>query len=113
MKKPETQELLTMHATLCQAISDSTRIALLYELSDGPKNVTQLVNALSLPQGTVSRHLKILRERFLVNTRRNGSYINYELADPRVINALDIMRQVKSDILARQGSLAKSMTNGE
>lgn len=97
-----------MHATLCQAISDSTRIALLYELSDGPKNVTQLVNALALPQGTVSRHLKILRERSLVVTHRNGAYINYKLADPRVIDALDIMRQVKSDILARQGSLAQS-----
>jgi len=109
MNKPEAQELRAMHAMLCQAISDPTRIALLYELNDGPKNVTQLVNALSLPQGTVSRHLKILRERSLVNTRRDGSYIHYELADPRVVEALDLMRAIRSDILARQRSLAEAI----
>ncbi|HEY85621.1 MAG TPA: winged helix-turn-helix transcriptional regulator [Chloroflexi bacterium] len=109
MKKPETQELRTMHAMLCQAIADPTRIALLYELNDGPKNVTQLVNALSLPQGTVSRHLKTLRERYLVHTRRDGSYIHYELADSRVIDALDLMRAIKSDILARQRNLAEAV----
>ncbi len=95
-----------MHATLCQAIADPTRIALLYELGEGPKHVTQLVEALNLPQATVSRHLKILRDRTLVNTHRDGSFIYYELADQRVIDALDTMRSVLADILAQQSSLA-------
>ncbi len=108
MKRPNTQELREMHATLCQALADPTRIALLYELGNGPKHVNEFVNALNLPQATVSRHLKMLRERSLVNTRREGSYIYYSLADERVLGALDIMFSVKNDILVRQGNLAKT-----
>jgi ArsR family transcriptional regulator len=108
MDKPKAQELRVMHATLCQAIADPTRIALLYELGEGPKHVNQLVDALNLPQATVSRHLKILRERSLLNTRRDGSFVFYELADQRVLAALDTMRTILADTLAQQGSLADS-----
>lgn len=98
-----------MHATLCQAIADPTRIALLYELGDGPKHVNEMVATLGLPQATVSRHLKILRERSLVHTRREGAYIYYELAKPRVLEALDIMRGILSDVLTQQQSLAQAI----
>lgn len=97
-----------MHATLCQALADPTRIALLYELSDGAKHVNELVDLLRLPQGTVSRHLKMLRERSLVKTQRDGAFIYYSLADKRVLGALDIMFSIKNDILVRQGNLAKN-----
>lgn len=97
-----------MHATVCRALADPTRIALLYELGNGPRHVNELVEALGIPQATVSRHLKMLRERSLVNTRREGSFIYYSLADERVLGALDIMFSVKNDILVRQGNLAQS-----
>lgn len=108
MKRPNSQELREMHATLCQALADPTRIALLYELSDGPKHVNELVDSLELPQGTVSRHLKMLRERSLVQTKRDGSFIYYSLADDRVLGALDIMFSIKNDILIRQVNLAQN-----
>ena len=99
-----------MHATLCQAVADPTRIALLYELGEGPKHVNELVDGLNLPQATVSRHLKILRERSLVSTRREGSYVYYELANPRVLDALEIMRTILSDVLTQQHSLVEAMS---
>jgi len=105
MDKPKAQELRMMHATLCQAIADSTRIALLYEMGEGPKHVNQLVDALGIPQATVSRHLKILRERSLVTTERNGSFIYYQLATPQVLEALDIMRTILAETLVQQSSL--------
>lgn len=111
MDKPQAQELRIMHATLCQALADSTRIALLYELGDGPMHVNQLVEALELPQATVSRHLKMLRDRSLVTTRRDGSFIYYALSHPRVIEALDIMRLVLADVLIEQRSLADAVSN--
>jgi ArsR family transcriptional regulator len=100
MIKPKAQELRIMHATLCQAIADPTRIALLYELGESQKHVNQLVEALNLPQATVSRHLRILRDRRLVTTRREGAYIYYQLADERVLEALEIMRKIMGDVLA-------------
>ena len=48
---------------------------------------------MKLPQPTASRHLKLLRERSLVIAERDGTSVYYTLADPRVIDALDILRR--------------------
>lgn len=115
MDKPKTQELRTMHATLCQTIADPTRIAILYELGEGPKHVNYLVETLGLPQATVSRHLKILRDRMLVSTQREGAFIYYTLLYPQVLEALDIMRAIMRHTLSEQGSLVNAvyLTPGE
>jgi len=109
MDKPKTQELRAMHATLCQAIADPTRIAILYELGDGPQHVNQLVETLKLPQATVSRHLKILRDRALVNTNRDGAFVFYSLAYPQVLEALNIMRMIMQTTLSQQSSLVDAI----
>ena len=109
MDKPKTQELRAMHATLCQAIADPTRIAILYELGDGSKHVNQLVEILNLPQATVSRHLKILRDRTLVNTSRDGAFVFYSLAYPQVLEAMDIMRMIMQSTLSQQSGLANAI----
>ena len=108
--KPLQEELAQFHAGICQALADTTRIAILYELAEGRKNVSQLVEALGSPQATVSRHLKVLRERNMVNSERDGVNVYYSLADQRVIEALDLLRGVMADILTQRGRLAEALT---
>ena len=108
--KPLQEELAEFHAGICQALADTTRIAILYELAEGRKNVSQLVEALGSPQATVSRHLKVLRERGMVNSERDGVNVYYSLADQRVIEALNLLRGVMADILTRRRRLAEALT---
>jgi len=63
-----------------------------------------------VPQPTVSRHLKMLREQRLVNNERDGVSIRYSLADERVISALDTMRAVLLGSLAQQAELAEGVS---
>ena len=107
--KPLQQELALFHAEICQALADSTRIALLYELGDGPKHVSQLVEAVRQPQPSVSRHLKTLRERGMLSAERAGGHVVYRLADPRIVEALDLLRAVMGEILARRERLAEAL----
>ena len=104
--KPQQQELSVFHAEMCQALADTTRISLLYELADAPKHVSQLVDVLGLPQPTVSRHLKVLRERGLARADRDGGHVYYSLADRRIVEALDLLRAALRDILSDRGRLA-------
>jgi DNA-binding transcriptional ArsR family regulator len=60
-------------ADVYSAIADPTRRALLLRLADeGEKNVTELVEPLSISQPAVSKHLRILREARLVRSRKQG-----------------------------------------
>ena len=103
------QEVNLLHAEVCQGLSDPKRILLLYALADGPRRVTDLVETLELPQPTVSHHLKILRERGLVTTERDGTAVYYSLADRRVIQALELLRAVLADMLGQQANLARQL----
>jgi len=99
------QEANQLHADICSALTAPTRILILYALAEQPHTVNELAYELSLSQPATSRHLKVLRERNLVATFRQGSYIQYSLSDQRLITALDILRDVLRDSLAHQASL--------
>lgn len=99
------QEIIQIEADFCAALSDPTRILILYALNEHPFNVTELTNELGIPQSTTSRHLKILRDRRLVYTERQGTVITYYLADVRIIQAMDLLRSAMRDRLAQQVSL--------
>jgi len=102
---PLSQEVTALHADICSALADPTRILLLYALSDQPRCVNDLVQELEVSQPAVSRHLKVLRERGLVNTERQGTNVVYSLADMRLVEALDILRAVLRDRIAYRASL--------
>ena len=99
------QEITQLEANFCAALSDPSRLLILYALNEGPRNVTELANELGLNQPTTSRHLKVLRERGLVTTVRTGTVITYHLSDARLIQALDIMRSILRERLAYQANL--------
>lgn len=94
-----------MEAELCSAFSDSTRILILYELNERPRIVSELTTDLNIPQPTISRHLKVLRERGLVSAERQGTNMLYQLTDRRFIEALDLLRAVMRDRLIQRASL--------
>ena len=104
------REVNLLHANICQALADPKRILILYALSEGSKSVSELTEALEVPQPTVSRHLKVLRERRLVTTARDGASVRYSLADERVIGALDALRAVLLGTLTQQAELAQGLS---
>jgi DNA-binding transcriptional ArsR family regulator len=103
------QEVSQLEANLCFALADPTRILILYALDEQPRNVTELTNELGITQPTTSRHLKILRDRGLVNTTRQGVSITYQLTDRRLIQALDLLRSVLRDHITHSANLMQEI----
>jgi ArsR family transcriptional regulator len=101
-----------LHTRVCSALADPKRILILYLLSERGHFVNEIAEALDLPQPTVSRHLRVLRERELVRTERQGTAVCYTLADERIIQALDLMRSIVTSQLAAGVDLAQSLNVG-
>ena len=110
MNTPLETEVLQLHAEICAGLADPSRIMILYALSDGSHNVTEICNTLEMPQPSVSRHLKILRERRMVTTKRKGTVVQYSLADERLVEALDLLRAVLRDGLAKRAELIDAIS---
>ena len=105
MASPTLDEFNLLHNSVCQALSDPKRLLIMFALFERPRNVTSLANDLDIPQPTVSRHLRILRQTSLVFTERQGASVVYSLADPRIIDAINTLRKIMVDAMARDAEL--------
>jgi len=63
--------------TLFKALGDECRLRILRAVSQAELSVAELVKVLGMPQSTVSRHLKPLRESGLLESRRDGTSVFY------------------------------------
>ncbi|MCA9937229.1 MAG: winged helix-turn-helix transcriptional regulator [Anaerolineales bacterium] len=107
MTLPQLQELHLLHANICQALGDPKRLQILYALHEQPRHVTALADDLGMPQPTMSRHLRVLRQRGLVTTRRDGPAVIYDLVDTRIIDVLNTMRVILRDVIAHQSDILR------
>ncbi len=63
-----------------KALSDPSRVKVVKMLQQKPMCVCEIQAALGLAQPTVSRHLKVLEEAGLVDSSKDGLWVNYSLS---------------------------------
>lgn len=80
---------IALRAKLFRGLADPSRLGVLEALRDGPLPVGAVVTRTGLSQPSVSMHLACLAECGLVRWRRRGRFVDYEIADKRVVRVLD------------------------
>lgn len=95
-------ELDELVAGMCKGLNDPKRLLVLYALSDGPHTVSELCDVLQAPQSNTSQHLAVLRTAGMVDTERRGNSVIYSLRHPKVIDAIDKLREILADELNRR-----------
>ena len=104
--------IFEMQAELCKVMGHAVRLRIVHILKDGPKCVTDLVNALvNVAQPTVSRHLSIFRSAGVLTTRRDGTEAIYEIANPRIIGVCETMRTILAERESQYNDLFDRIRN--
>ncbi len=94
----ELEQRLAVTAKFFHGLADLTRLRIVEVLLDeGEKNVSELVALLGQPQSRVSNHLACLRWCGYVGSRRQGRFVYYRVADPRVRQLVALAREVIAD----------------
>ena len=92
-------------AILAKGLSDENRLRILMCLCGQKKSVSKVVEEVGLSQPLVSHHLKELKRCLLVTIERNGPFIYYEAADPRVLDIVQSMASIATDLVAARKTL--------
>lgn len=91
----ELQPRMRFQACNClKALSHETRIGIIWLLRDGERNVHELAEALGVMLPNISQHLRVLRDREILVTRRNGNQIFYRIRDPRILKIIELMLDI-------------------
>ncbi len=99
-------EITILQAEVLKTLASPRRIEILHELARGPIEVGRLAEAIGASQPNVSQHLAVLRSAGIVEAERDGREVRYRLADPDVMVACALMRNVLERRLTRLGEVA-------
>jgi DNA-binding transcriptional ArsR family regulator len=81
-------------AAIARALSDPKRLCVLETLAGGERSVSELSRDVGCQVPNMSQHLAVLRSAGLVVTRRDGNNVFYRLADPRVLEAYQLLQTI-------------------
>lgn len=85
---------LEIAASKLRAMAHPMRIAIIELLHDGKKlTVTEIYESLSLEQASASHHLNILKNKGLLESKRDGKMILYSLKTNALANVIDCINQ--------------------
>ena len=94
MQAQNREALDVVSARFFKGLGDPIRLKILEFLEDGEKSVSEIVERLELPQNQVSMHLGCLRWCGYVGTRKEGRYVYYSLGDPRVLEIMNLAKEL-------------------
>ncbi len=103
------KKIFEMHAEICKVFTNPKRLEIISLLREGEKTVNELTELAGVPQANVSQHLTVLRQNNVVTTRRNGANIYYKIANPKILRACDLMREVLLEQLKENEMLVMRM----
>src|SRR6266487_2493256 len=96
------ERLFELHAEVCKTLSNPVRLMIINELQDGEMTVGALARKLDIRQAHLSQHLSILRLRGVVVARKDGVSVYYNIANPKIVKACNLIREVLTEHLQRE-----------
>lgn len=98
------RELTQLHASVCKGLADPKRLLIINALRDGERAVSELADAAGISQANASQHLAVLRDKGLVEDRRDGQWVYYRVTSQKIIQAMDLLREVMADQMPTRSS---------
>lgn len=95
-----------LQANICKVFSHAKRLEILCELKSGEKGFADLQDVTGLSKANLSQHLSILRERGVINARREGQHMYFSVANPKITQACELMHQVLCEQIEAQRKVA-------
>ena len=101
-------KLLENQAFIFKALGQSTRLQILELLKEGERCVCEIFPEIKQEQANVSKHLSILKQAGIVDSRKEGLRIIYWIKSPEVLNLLGtVSRFLKTQAQERQDLVAQ------
>ncbi len=90
------KKIVKMESSFFKALANDTRIKILKLLGLRRMCVCEIMVALNLTQPTASHHLGILEKVGIIKDEREGKWIFYSIAKPKII---DVLKKIEEEII--------------
>jgi len=103
------RELYSCHAEMCKVFSHPTRLQILNTLREEELSVSELARSLGVSMGNLSQHLNMMKQRRVLVSRKDGNNVYYRLANPKILEAFDLIREILFEQMQRESTIVRQM----
>jgi len=103
------QGILKLQADVCKVFANDKRLEIINLLKDREMSNSELMQKTGMPKVNISQHMNVLKSKGVVLVRREGIQLYYRLANPKIIQACNLMREVLVEQLMEKEKMASMM----
>jgi len=103
------ESILKLQADVCKIFSNDKRLEIINLLKDKELSNSELMEKTGLPKVNISQHMNVLKSKGVVLARREGVQIYYRIANPKIIQACTLMREVLMEQLMEREKMVSRM----
>jgi len=103
------KSLYQRHADFCKVLSHPTRLQIIDILHDREMTVTDLAGQLQVAVGNLSQHLNLMKQRRVLESRKEGNTVIYRLANAKMTKACGLIREILFEQMQQDNALFKRM----
>ena len=98
-------QIYTYHAEMCKVFSHPKRLELINLLREKEMSAGKLGEELGLAPANLSQHLTMMRGRHILTSRKEGNVVYYRIANPRLLEAFDLLREILFEQIRQDAAL--------
>ncbi len=107
------ENVYEFQADICKIFSHAKRLEIINTLKNGELSASELIDKTGLSKANLSQHMNVLRSKGVVIARRGGVNIHYRIANPKIVQACHLMREVLLEQFQQKGKMASSLRHIE
>lgn len=101
------EEIYNRHAEMCKVFSNPKRLEIINILREMELTVSEIAEKMGISIGNLSQHLIMMKQRGVLDSRKEGNNVYYFLANPKMVKAFDIIREVLYEQIERNNNLVQ------
>ncbi|MGA3282196.1 MAG: metalloregulator ArsR/SmtB family transcription factor [Smithella sp.] len=102
-------EILKLQAEICKIFANDKRLGIINLLKDSEMSTSELMKKTGLNKVSMSQHINVLKSKGVIVVRREGVQLYYRIANPKIIQACGLMREVLVEQLMEKGKTASRL----
>jgi len=107
--KTQDPEIFELHAEFCKMIASPKRLMIVELLAKKEMSVSEIADVLDVQHSNISQHLRIMRSRHIVATRKDGQTVYYRLVNNRLPQVCAEIRSILLEGMENRAKKARGM----
>jgi DNA-binding transcriptional ArsR family regulator len=96
------EPIYELHADLCKIFSNAKRLEIIDSLKDKEMSASELI-------ARISQHMSVLKLKGVILTRREGVNIYYRIANPKILQACYLIREILFEQFQEKGKMVSGL----